>query len=309
MTTAKKDYYSILGVPRTASEKEIKRAFRRLARQHHPDVNPGNEEAARRFKEINEAHEVLSDPDKRRKYDKYGDQWMHADRIEEMQRQGFGVGGNGGVRFETADFGGMGGMGDILQDLFGGGMGGARRRGGRTGGFGTMAADVEAAVEITLEEAYNGARRTIAVPGAGQQRRIEVDIPRGVDTGSRVRMAGAVSQSKGAGGDLYLNVTVRPHPVFKREGDDLRTEVAVPLYDALLGGEAQVPTLKGTRLALRIPPETQNGKTFRLSGQGMPRMGASGYGDLYAQVKVVLPANLSEQERQALEQLRALRSE
>ena len=302
-----KDYYAILGVPRTASEKEIKQTFRRLARRYHPDVNPGNPEAERCFKEINEAHEVLSDPDKRRKYDQYGDQWQHADRIEEMRRQGEFRWAPGGARtgerfegtFNAEDFGDLN---DIFGRFFGGG-----------GGFGPERAaafsrDVEAAAEVSLEEAYHGASRMIDLPGGrSRARRLEVRIPPGVDTGSRVRIPGAITNSRGGPGDLYLNVSVRPHPTFQRKGSDLYTDVQVPLMDALLGGEVQVPTLKGTKLALKVPPETQNGRTFRLAGQGMPRLEGGGQGDLYAQVKVVLPSTLTPREREIFEELRALR--
>ncbi|MBI4236364.1 MAG: J domain-containing protein [Chloroflexi bacterium] len=299
-----KDYYATLGVPRTASEKEIKQAFRRLARRYHPDVNPGNPDAERLFKEINEAHEVLSDPEKRRKYDRYGDQWPHADQLEEMERQfrpGSGRWGPGG----TFDPGDLGGMSDVFERFFAGG-GGLSPSGSRPTGQGR---DIEAAVEVSLEEAYHGSLRTVEIPGRRRARRLEVRIPPGVDTGSRVRVPGAGGEGRmgGAAGDLYLHVTVSPHPAFQRQGSDLHTEVPVPLMDAVLGGEVKVPTLKGTTLALRVPPETQNGRLFRLAGQGMPHPDGGGYGDLYVHAKVILPTGLSERERRLFEDLRSQR--
>ena len=323
---AGKDYYSILGVSRDASDKEIKQAYRRLARQHHPDVNPSNKEAEARFKEVNEAHEVLSDKEKRQKYDRYGDQWQYADQFEQAQRQqspfgDFGRTGGQTFRFEGADLGGL------FGDLFGGGRRRKRPRRGR---------DVEYPVEVTLEEVYHGTARTIvlqteevcpgckgtgiinnvpctACRGAGvtpSMKRLEVKIPPGVKDGSRVRIAGKGESgyAGGASGDLYLVVSVRPHHLFKREGDDLYVDVVVPLTAAMLGGEVLVPTPKG-KLALRVPPETQNGRAFRLSKQGMPHMGNSSRGDLVAKVKVVLPTRLSEQEKKLFQQLSELRSD
>ena len=301
------DYYVVLGVDRNASAKEIKRAFRRLARQHHPDVNPGSEEAENRFKEINEAHEVLSNPETRRAYDTYGAQWRHAGRMEEMRRQGGFPGGDGGFGGFRSRGGVFGGMEEIFNQFFGGTAGGSGRRGGRVR---TPPSNVEASVEITLEEAFEGATRTVTVPGAqGRTRRLQVEIPAGVDTGARVRIAGAGAQTDvGAPGDLYLNIAVKPHPVFTRRGADLTTEVPVSVYNAMLGGEVQVPTLGGKKLALKIPRETQNGKTFRLSGQGMPRMDGTRHGDLYARVVVTLPSHLSEREQELLEELKALQA-
>ena len=309
------DLYSTLGVNRGASEKEIRAAFRKLARQYHPDVNPGNNEAEAKFKQINAAFEVLSDPDKRKKYDQYGDQWMHADQIEEMRRRQ-GAGGPGG-------FGSRGGPGGgIFGDLFRRGGGGGRQRG----------QDAEADVRVTLEEAYNGARRTIEVrageepcrvcAGSGQianatchvcrgtgvaapLRRVEVSVPAGVKDGQRIRLSGqgAPGGNGATPGDLYLRVTVTTHPRFERKGDDLHVEVDIPVTDAALGGEAKVPTLKGKTLALRVPAGTQAGKTFRLAGQGMPRQGG-GFGYLYAKARLVLPDPLTDEQRRLFEQLR-----
>lgn len=301
------DYYKTLGVSRSASEKEIKSAFRKLARQYHPDVNPGDEGAEQRFKEINEAHEVLGDTDNRKKYDKYGENWMHADRIEEMQRQGgsgAGPGTGGAFRFGSTE--GFGGLGDILGQFFGGGGGGSEsvfRQRPRE----SRPRDV--AVEITLQEAFHGAGRSIRVRDSeGETRTIEAQIPAGVDTGSRVKMSGAGPRTRAGGNsDLYLKVTVKPDTQFDRKGSDLTTEVKVPMLDALLGGEVLVQTISGSGVALRIPPETDNGQTFRITGKGMPRMRGAGAGDLFVKVSVTLPKGLQESERELLAQLRGMR--
>ncbi|MFQ5879523.1 MAG: DnaJ C-terminal domain-containing protein, partial [Dehalococcoidia bacterium] len=306
---AGKDYYAILGVSRKATDKEIRQAYRRLARKHHPDVNPGDRAAEAKFKEINQAYEVLSDPEKRRKYDQYGDKWQYADQFKQAQRQSGGQWFRQGHPFDLGEsFGGD--LGSIFGNIF---------RGGRPD-LGRRARSQEQPAEVTLEEAYQGTARRIEVAteeactacggsgritgaichvcqGAGfalRPRRLEVKIPAGVADGSRVRVAVA-------GGELYLRVSVRAHQRFQRQGDDLYTEVAVPLTDAALGGEAEVPTLSGKKVVLRIPSLTQNGRTFRLGGLGMPHLDEKGKGDLYAKVKVVLPTQLSERERQLFE--------
>ncbi len=323
----KKNFYDVLGVPRSASQKDIRQAYRRLARKYHPDVNRGDKSAEARFKEINAANEVLSDAEKRKKYDKYGDQWEHADQIEEMQRRAGGRAfrfGQGGVTFDIGDMGGLGDIGD-LGSLFGGIFGGRQRR-SRKG------ADVESKVEVTLEEAFHGGARTLQLAteepcatcgGTGQvanaichvcqgrgatakPRRIEVKIPPGVDTGSRVRIAGEGQPGMGGGprGDLYLVISVLRHASFERKGNDLHVEVEVPLTDAVLGVEVEVPTITG-KVMLKVPPLTQNGKLFRLTGLGMPKLKGQGRGDLYARLKVRLPEELDEREKKLFEELRA----
>lgn len=306
MATTTKDLYAILGVPRTASDKEVRQAYRRLARQLHPDLNPGNKAAAERFKDVNRAYEVLSDPEKRKKYDRYGADYEQAERFEKATGQSYESAfaggprpsaGPSGFRFETTE-------GENLGDLFGDLM---RGFGSRTATQAQPISEIEHPVEVTLEEAFQGTSRVLQVEGArGRTRRLEVRIPAGVDTGSRVRIAGAGAAGRGGASDLYLLVSVLPHERFRRQGADLYVDIAVPLATAILGGEVQVPSLKGL-LALRIPPETQNGKTFRMAGQGMPHLQGSGQGDLYAQVKVQLPTRLSEEERRLFERLRALR--
>jgi DnaJ-class molecular chaperone len=329
-----KDFYETLGVKRDASEKEIRAAYRRLARRWHPDVNPGNDEAETKFKEINRAHEVLSDAEKRKAYDRYGDQWEHAEQLDEMRRQGFSPGGAGFGGARTS--GGGVEFGD-LGDLFG--SGGGRSGGGifdslfRRGGAGrARGQDIEHRVRVSLQEAYDGASRTVEVRGGEEQcricggqgelagatchacrgsgmatpmRRIQVTIPPGVKDGNRIRVAGRGGEGAGGGpsGDLFLLVEVASHPRFERDGDDLYVDVPVPLTAAALGGEVSVPTLRGRPLALRIPEGTQGGRRFRLAGQGMPRS-AGGYGDLYARVRIELPERLTERQRRLFEELR-----
>ena len=325
---AGKDYYQILGLNRSASDKEIKQAYRRLARKHHPDLNPDDKSAEARFKEINAAYQVLSDAEKRKKYDQFGDRWEYADQFaksggQERVRRDFST---GGTAFE---YGNVGDFGDILSSLFGGSTAGSRmRRGPRRG------QDIESTIEVTLEEAYHGSTRLLQLQsvepcatcggtgrvgnrgctvchGAGGKmnpRRLEVKIPAGVREGSRIRIAGEGGSGNAGGnkGDLYLVVKLLPHKLFERRGDDLYSEVPVPLTTAMLGGEVTLPTLNGN-LSLRIPAETQNGKVFRLAGKGMPGLGGTKYGSMFANAKVVLPAKLTEEERKLFEKLRSLR--
>jgi DnaJ-class molecular chaperone len=279
-----KDYYTILGVPHNATDKDVRAAYRRLARKHHPDVNPGQPEAERRFKEINEAHEVLSDPGKRRLYDRYGHNWRQVQQFGEPRGGAAGpFRGQGGPTGFGAPQDLLGDMGfsDLLNRFFGQGGGTATRtRSQHTA--------QEQPVELSLEEAFTGAVRTIevAVPGRARPIRGEATIPPGVEDGTRVRFAPG-------GHEVVLVVSVRRHLQFQRKGADLHTEATVPLVDSLLGGEIVVPTLTG-RIALTVPKETPNGHVFRLAGQGMPRLGEPGSrGDLFVTVQVLLPTNLS----------------
>ncbi|MGI2335955.1 MAG: DnaJ C-terminal domain-containing protein [Dehalogenimonas sp.] len=309
---AGKDYYAILGINKSATADEIKKAFRKLARKFHPDVNPGDKAAEAKFKEINEANEVLSDKDKRAKYDKYGDQWQHADAFEKAggaryQQQPGGAnpfgGGNpfGGFDYQQSG-GGFGGddIGSIFDQILRGG-GGTRRRAHK-------GQDLEYEVEVSLEEAYHGTARQISMQAAKLEK-LEVKIPAGVTNGSRVRLAGKGGEgsSGGARGDLFLVVKVAPHNRFERKGDDLLETIDVSLTIAALGGEVRVSTIKGTKLALKIPPETQNGRTFKLTGQGMPHLGKTGYGDLVVKVNVKLPVNLTDREKELFAELGKLR--
>ena len=323
---AKRDYYEALGVKRDATEKDIKQAYRRLARKLHPDVNPGNKAAEAQFKEVNAAYEVLSDPEKRKKYDQFGEHWEQADQFA---KAGATQTPHWESRTQRAppgfDRGDMGDLGNIFESMLRG-----TQRGRRTT-FAARGQDMEYPVEVSLEEAYRGTSRLLelqaeavcpACGGSGvvgrkpcptcggsgrviRPQRLEVRIPPGVKEGSRVRIAGKGGQGFGGGppGDLYLLVSVRPHPTFERKDDDLLVELHVPLVEAVLGGEVEVPTLKG-KVLLKIPPETQNGRIFRLGGQGMPRLGSSGKGDLLARVKVVLPSKLTAREKELFAELK-----
>lgn len=363
-----KDYYKVLGVSRTASTDDIKKAFRQLARKYHPDVNPGNKQAEARFKEINEAYEVLSAPDKRRKYDTLGPNWQEqfgpaatnsrARSPFTTRTRASSSSGAGGSSSGSYDFTDPTGFSDFFEALFGRkptgatgatGPGASTSRGrasatgtaGASGSFGGSGSlnrgeNVEQPVEITLREAYAGARRlyTIQQPetcatcggtgkiggricatcgGSGvteRERRITVNIPAGVDTGVKVRVAGEGQPSPTGGprGDLYLNVTVKPDPQFERHGDDLVMEAQAPLTTAMLGGELTLTMIDGKRITLTIPPETQNGQMFRVSGKGMPKPNSEARGNLLVRVQVKLPQRLNERERQLFEELRRERS-
>ena len=323
-----RDYYATLGVPRTASQADIKKAFRKAARQHHPDANKGNPAAEGRFKEINEANEVLSDPDKRKLYDQLGSNWQAYQQAGAAGGQGgnpfAGFGGSGGgapggVRFEyRGNAEDLAGFSDFFRTFFGGGSGDEPGGAGRTrtqtrtrgaqsiedllagmgqgsAGFGNgrprVPQRLEAQAEVTLEEVMSGTKRLLDVDG----RRIEVTIPKGVADGQHIRFSGVA-----AGADAYVEVKVAPHPVFTRDGANLTREVPVTLREALLGGEAKIKTLTST-VMLRIPPETQTGKTFRLAGQGLPRFRGEGRGDLLVKVRLVLPTDLPAEAKQAAE--------
>lgn len=313
-----RDYYKILGVAKDATEKDIKTAYRRLARKLHPDVNPNDKSAAEKFKEVNEAYEVLSDADKRKKYDTLGANWKQYEQYQRAGNQGpftwgNAGGGGGGTTYRTVTpeemedlFGGAGGFSDFFRTFFGGASGYDPRGSGARTGMSVRGRDLEQPVQITLEEAYHGTKRLLQKDG----KKIEVDIKPGVRTGSRVRLAGQGMEGMGEGpsGDLFLNIEVLPTRNFERDGDDLRVEVPVDLYTMILGGETKVPTLKGTSLMLKIPPETQSGKTFRLGGKGMPKVNdPKSFGDLYATLKTQLPEKLSKKEKELFEQLAELR--
>jgi curved DNA-binding protein len=312
-----KDYYDILGVGRDADEKEIKRAFRRLARKHHPDVNPGDPEAEERFKEINEAYEVLSDPEKRRKYDQLGADWSRwqqaGGRPGDFDWSRWTTGAPGGQRVYVRQ-----GTPEDLEDLFGGASRFSDFFAQIFGGMGTGAApggfeyrvrpqrgqNYEQELEISLREAYRGTTRVLQKDG----RRLEVKIPPGAHTGTRVRMAGEGRPGAGGGeaGDLYLRVKVAPDPQFERKGDDLYVTVPVDLYTAILGGEVRVPTLSGP-VMLTIPAGTQNGRVFRLRGRGMPHLRQpEQHGDLYAKVDVRLPTDLGPRQQELFEELQRI---
>lgn len=304
-----KDYYRLLGVSRDADEKTIKKAYRKLARQYHPDTNPDNSEAEEHFKEINEAYEVLGDPDKRAKYDRFGSQyqqWQGAGAgsgtsMEDFLRQaGFGTGQN----VEYQEYGGNSGFSDFFEMLFG--LGGARRTARTQPSRQPInGRDVDQEVTITLEEAYHGANRILRQNG----KKLTVRIPPGAKTGTRIRLAGQGSSgfAGGQAGDLFLVTTVLDHAVYERDEDDLHMDISVDLYTAVLGGEIVLPTLGGD-VRLRIPRGTQSGQVFRLSGKGMPHLrNPQEHGDLYARVLIHVPEQLNGQELALFEQLKALR--
>ena len=300
-----KDYYATLGVSKSASEKEIKQAFRRLARKLHPDVNPGDKAAEARFKDVNEAYEVLGNPETRKKYDELGSNWK---LYEQAQARGGpnpfagARGSGGGFRTMTQEeveemFGGESHpFSDFFTTFFGGGSGEAserpRRRPGR---------DVEHEIELTLEDVSSGVTRRLEFQrGNGPSRSVDVRIPAGVAEGSRVRVAGEGEPGRNGApaGDLFLRVRLAPHPVFERKGQDLYVNVGVPVTTAVLGGQVNVPTLAGTSARLKVPPLTQNGQVFRLRGYGIPSIGSAEKGNLFAKVDAQLPRALSPKARE-----------
>ncbi|MBN2388780.1 MAG: J domain-containing protein [Anaerolineales bacterium] len=293
-----KDYYKILGVDRKASSDEIKRAYRKLAMQYHPDRNPGDKTAEERFKEINEAYQVLSDSGKRARYDQLGDsysRWQRSGGQDDFNWNEWTTSG-GGINVE--DLFGDSVFSDFFRSIFSGGIGGGVVRGRQR-----AMAPSQLAVTITLKEAYSGTTRILQ----SDQRRIEVTIPSGARTGTKVRVPG--SGPPGPGGqpsDLYLVINVAEDPMFEREGDDLHTEVNVDVFTAVLGGEARVTTMTG-HVLLTIPPGTQPEQLFRLSGRGMPKLrNPQTKGDLYVLVKLQVPRKLSGRQKELLEEARDL---
>ena len=309
-----KDYYQILGVSPDADEKAIRQAFRKLARQYHPDVNPGDKAAEEQFKAINEANQVLSDPEQRKKYDalraQYQSWQQSGGRPGDFNWQAWSAQPGEGVyeHYGTVDdlqdlFGAESPFSDFFTSIFGGARG--AQRGAQQTSRPRRGRDLEVEAEVRLEEAFRGTTRALQIG----ERRIEAKIPPGVHTGARVRLAGQGEPGRqgGAGGDLYLNIRVLPHATFERDGDDLFTEVPVDIYTAALGGEVRVPTLDGA-VMLKVPPQTQSGRTLRLRGKGMPRLNdPNTHGDLYARVRLMLPEPLSERELQAFRELAEVR--
>ncbi len=306
-----RDYYKILNVDKTASQEEIKKAYRNLAREYHPDVNPDDPNAEEKFKDINEAYQVLSDQEKRVKYDRFGSQWkqyqQNGGRAEDFDwSQWAGQAQRGGTQYRTVsqeEFeqmfgGGLGGFSDFFETLFGGMSGaraGRRPTGQRHPGVQAQGRDIEHPVEITLEEAFHGTTRLLSFEDG---HRIEASIPPGVKTGSRIRLSGQASVGGQGAGDLYLKIKVGAHSTFERKGDDLKISQPVDFFTALLGGETTVSTIDKS-VKLTIPPETDSGKTFRLKGLGMPKLNKPDQrGDLYATIEVQVPKNLTAEQKQ-----------
>jgi DnaJ-class molecular chaperone len=316
-----KDYYQILGVARNADEKEIKSAYRKLARKYHPDVNPGDKSAEAKFKEVSEAYDVVGDSEKRKLYDQYGEHWEHAGNIP-------GGGTDANFDFHNAG-GGGGGFESFFSQFFGGGGPDEVRQGGRSRGgarirFEDMEAgqpkDVEKVIEVPLEEIDSGTKRLLTYQTMDAQRtingissvpttkKVEVTIPPGIADGKKLRVPGkGVAGATGKAGDLYLTVKWAPHEKFKATGDNIEVEVPVPYTVAALGGEITVPTLR-SKLKMKIPEGTQSGQSFRLKGQGITKQGGA-RGDLMAKVRITVPKHLSDAERNLLEQLSGMESD
>ena len=299
------DYYKVLGVERNASQEEIKKAYRKLAKRYHPDVNRDNPQAQERFQEINEANEVLGDAEKRKRYDEYGEHWKHSEEFETQQQGSQGYGGNG-QGFGYGDFEGFGNFGrsagnnsgfsDFFEQLFGGAYRSGRQQRGN---------DLQATLQLTLAEAARTHRRILEINGE----KIAITIPAGVADGQKIRVKGHGGKSAdGAGrGDLYITFGIEPDSRFAREGDDLHTTVVCDMYTLLLGGEAVVPTIDGSVKA-RIKPGTQPDSKLRLRGKGMPHYRREGKGDLIVEIKVKLP-ELNEKQMEMVKKVKACASE
>jgi curved DNA-binding protein len=291
------DYYSILGLDKNASQDDVKKAYRKLARKYHPDLNPNDAAANKKFQQINEANEVLSDPEKRKKYDQYGKDWEHADQFEKARRsQHHQPFGGGGQQFSSEDFG-NGDFSDFFESLFGGNS--RSSRGGRTAKY--RGQDYEASLKINLGDAYTTHKQTITVNG----KNIRITIPAGIEDGQKIRLKGHGGEGVNGGpaGDLYITFSIINNTSFKRVGNDLYLALDIDLYTALLGGEVTIDTLSG-KVKLKIKPETQNDSKIRLKEKGFPVYKQEGqFGDLYVTLKVKLPTNLTEKQKELFKQL------
>lgn len=292
------DYYQILGLDKNASADDIKKAYRKLARKYHPDVNPNDKEAHKKFQQINEANEVLSDPEKRKKYDQYGKDWKHAEEFEKakQQRQQHQYSGGGGQEF-YGDFDSEG-FSDFFESMFGGG----RSRSKQTKFKGQ---DYQAELHLTLRQAYTTHQQTLTIDG----KNVRITIPAGIENEQKIKLKGygAPGMNGGPNGDLYITFQIEDDPQFKRLGNDLYTTAEIDLYSAVLGGETTVETLSG-KLKLKIPAGTQNSAKVRVKGKGFPVYKKEGqFGDLYVTYQVKIPTNLSEKEKELFTELSKLR--
>ena len=302
MAVSYKDYYKVLNVARNATTEEIAKAYKKLARKHHPDLNPGNKQAEEQFKDINEAHEVLKDPEKRKLYDQLGPNWQHG---QQFQGGGFE---NMHFNFNGQQFGGDG-FSDFFSMLFGQAAGGGGARGGfgpdPFGNFTTRqrrGRDVEAEIALSLEDAQLGGQRTITLQGSQGLRSLSVSIPAGTRAGSRLRLAGQGEPGPGGDGDLFLRINYLPHHLFEVDGDTLTYELPLAPWEAVLGTHARVPTLDG-QIELTIPPGTSSGRKFRLRGKGLGSGGSGGRGDQMVRVAIKSPDKLTDAERKLWESL------
>lgn len=295
------DYYKVLGVDKNATEADIKKAYRKLARQYHPDLNPGDEAAKKKFQEINEANEVLSDPEKRRKYEQYGKDWQHGEEFErarrQQQQQQYAGQAGGGFGGGAEEYFGGGDFSDFFESLFGGG--GFTGRSRRPVNF--RGEDYRATLELNLTDILETRKQTITVNG----KNIRLTIPAGVENGQTIKVAGygGLGMNGGPPGDLYITFTIQNNTRFKREGHDLYTDLETDLYTAVLGGEMIIDTLTG-KVKIKVPAGTQNGSKVKLRGKGLPVYKKEGRsGDLYVTFRVKLPVNLSEREKELFREL------
>ncbi len=299
------DYYKILGLEKNVSADDIKKAYRKLARKYHPDMNPNDKEAEKKFKEINEANEVLSNPENRAKYDKYGEHWKHGEeyeRAQQQQRQQQYSGNSGGASFSGADFGEGEDFSDFFQSMFGGAGGGFGRssRGSASGKF--KGQDVSAELTLSLRDAAKTHQQTFDI----NAKKVRITIPAGVYDGQQIKLKGHGNPGVNGGpnGDLYITFNIAEDKDFKREGDNLRTSVDIDLYTAVLGGDVTIQTLDGS-VNLKVKPETQNGTTVRLKGKGFPVYKQEGQsGDLYVTYNVKIPTNLTDRQKELFQQLK-----
>lgn len=299
------DYYKILGVDKSATQEDIKKAYRKQARKLHPDLNPNDKEAERQFKELNEANEVLSNPENRAKYDKYGENWKHGEQYEQaqqQQRQYQQQSGNYGGGFSGTDFGESEDFSDFFQSMFGGEGGGFGRnsRGSASGKF--KGQDVHAELNLNLKDAAKTHQQTFDING----KKVRITIPAGVSDGQKIKLKGHGNPgfNGGPAGDLYITFNITSDPNFERVGDDLKSKISIDLYTAVLGGEVKVETLEGS-VNLKVKPETQSGTTVRLKGKGFPVYKKDGeFGDLFVTYDVKLPKNLTEKQKELFEQLK-----
>lgn len=291
------DYYKVLGLDKTASDKDIKNAYRKLARKYHPDLNPNDAEANKKFQQLNEANEVLSDPEKRKKYDKYGENWQHGEAYEQQQqRQERSYGGGGGQAFDFEGFGSGDDFSDFFQSMFGGGGGAGRGRQARYRGQ-----DYNAELQLNLNQIAETHKQTLTVNG----KNIRITIPAGVENGQTIKIAGhgGPGANGGPAGDLYIKFLVSDDPRFRRHGADLFAIAKIDIYTAVLGGELTIETLTG-KVKLQVKPETQNGTKVKLKGKGLPVYKREGqHGDLYITYDVQIPTNLTDKQKQLFEEL------